>query len=63
MCRMVYGDIHLKNLRGSITRIGYFIPVLDFYVVLQGPFDAEKKHYNGLINLKKYVLTYGSNKV
>ena len=32
-------EVHLKDLLGSITRVGYCIPVLDFL-----------DHYNGLIN-------------
>ena len=35
----------LKYILGSIVRVGYCIPVPDFYLVLA----AEKKHYNGLI--------------
>ena len=36
VCGTVYGDMHLKDLLGSITRVGYCIPVLDFYLVLHG---------------------------
>ena len=32
----VYGDMHLKDLLGSIARVGYCIPVPDFYLVLHG---------------------------
>ena len=32
----VYGDMHLKDLLGSIVRVGYCIPVPDFYLVLHG---------------------------
>ena len=32
--RTVYGDMHLKDLLGSIA--GYSIPVPDFYLVLHG---------------------------
>ena len=32
----VLGDMHLKHLLGSIVRVGYCIPVLDFYLVLHG---------------------------
>ena len=46
----VYGDMHLKDL-GSVARIGYCIPVPDFYLVLHGlSFDAEK-HSNEIINI------------
>ena len=34
VCGTVYGDMHLKDLLGSITRVGYCNPVLDFYLVL-----------------------------
>ena len=37
----VYGDMHLKDLMGSIARVGYCIPVLDFYLVLKA-FAAER---------------------
>ena len=40
--------MHLKDLLGSIARVGYRIPVPDFYLVLYGL--AAEKHYNGLIN-------------
>ena len=32
----VYDDMHLKNLLGSIVRVGYRIPVRDFYLALNG---------------------------
>ena len=32
----VYGDMHLKDLQGSFVRVGYRIPVPDFYLVLHG---------------------------
>ena len=32
----VYGDMHLKDLLGSIVRVGYCISVPDFYLVLHG---------------------------
>ena len=35
MCGTVYGDMHLKDLMGSIARVGYCIPVPDFYLVLK----------------------------
>ena len=31
-----YGDMPLKDLMGSISRVGYCIPVPDFYLVLHG---------------------------
>ena len=34
VCGTVYGDMHLKDLLGSIVRVGYRIPVPDFYLVL-----------------------------
>ena len=30
----VYGDMYLKDFLGSIARVGYYILVLDFYLVL-----------------------------
>ena len=36
VCGAVYGDIHLKDLLGSMARVGYRIPVLDFYLMLHG---------------------------
>ena len=30
----VYRDMHLKDLLGSIARVEYYIPVLDFYLML-----------------------------
>ena len=36
MCGTVYGDMQLKDLLGSIVRVGYRIPVPDFYLVLHG---------------------------
>ena len=36
VCGTVYGDMHLKYLLGSFVRVGYRIPVLDFYLVLHG---------------------------
>ena len=36
VCGTVYGDMHLKYLLGSIERVGYCFPVLDFYLVLYG---------------------------
>ena len=34
VCGTVYGKMHLKDLLGSIARVGYHIPVPDFYLVL-----------------------------
>ena len=36
VCGTVYGDMHFKDLLGSIVRVGYCIPVPDFYLVLHG---------------------------
>ena len=36
VCGTVYGDMHLKDLLGSIVRVGYRIPVPDFNLVLHG---------------------------
>ena len=36
VCGTVYGDMHLKDLLGSFVRVGYRIPVPDFYLVLHG---------------------------
>ena len=36
VCGTVYGDMHLKDLLGSMVRVGYCIPVPDFYLVLHG---------------------------
>ena len=30
------GEMHLKNIQGSFVRVGYRIPVPDFYLVLHG---------------------------
>ena len=30
VCGTVYGDMHLKDLLGSIARVGYCIPVTGF---------------------------------
>ena len=37
VCGAVYGDLHCKDLLGSITRVGDSIPVPDFFLVLHGP--------------------------
>ena len=34
VCGTVYWDMHFKDLLGSIARVGYCIPVPDFYIVL-----------------------------
>ena len=36
VCGTVYVDTHLKYLLGSIARVGYCIPISDFYLVLHG---------------------------
>ena len=36
VCGTAYGDMHLKDLRGSIVRVGCCIPVPNFYLVLHG---------------------------
>ena len=36
MCGTVHGEMHLKDLLGSFIRVGYRIPVPDFYLVLHG---------------------------
>ena len=36
MCVYMYGEMHLKYLLGSFVRVGYRIPVPDFYLVLHG---------------------------
>ena len=61
VCRTVYGDMYLKDLLGSIVRVGYCIPVPDFYLVVH-VLRCRKKHHNGLINqsmlLFCFVLLY-----
>ena len=37
VCGIVYGDMHQRDLLGSIVRAGYRFPVPDFYLVLHGP--------------------------
>ena len=32
----IYGNVHLKDLLRSIARVGYCIPVPDFYPMLHG---------------------------
>ena len=34
VCEIVYRDMHIKDLLGSIDRVGYCIPVPDFYLVI-----------------------------
>ena len=36
VCGTVYEEMHLKDLLGSFVRVGYRIPVPDFYLVLHG---------------------------
>ena len=45
MCGTVYGDMHLNDLLGSITRVGYCIRFLSSAIRPLIPI----KHYNGLI--------------
>ena len=46
----VYGDMHFKDLLGSIAKEWYHIPVLDFYLVLYCP-RCRKNTLTDLINL------------
>ena len=41
VCGTVYGDMYFKDLLGSFARVGYCIPVPDFYLGLHG-LPAEK---------------------
>ena len=43
-CGTVYGDMHSKDLKGSMARVGYCIPVPDFYIVLHGLCCGKKQH-------------------
>ena len=36
VCGTVYRDMHFKDLLRSIVRVGYLIPVPDFYLMLHG---------------------------
>ena len=36
VCGTVNREMHLKDLLGSFVRVGYRIPVPDFYLVLHG---------------------------
>ena len=36
VCGTVYADMHFKDLLGSIARVGYYVLVPDFYLVLHG---------------------------
>ena len=36
VCGTVYGEMYLKDLLGSLVRVGFRIPVPDFYLVLHG---------------------------
>ena len=54
VCGTVYGDMHLKDLLGSFSSVGYCIPVPDFYLVHATWSSLPKKHYNGLINQSAY---------
>ena len=51
VCGTVYGDMHLKDLLGSIVRVGYCIPVPEFLSSATWPL-LSKKHYNGLNQTK-----------
>ena len=42
-----HGDMHYKDLLGSIARVGYCIPVSDLNIVLHGL--QCRKRINGLI--------------
>ena len=59
VCGTVDGDMHLKDLLGSIVRVGYCIPVLFSATWLLLP----KKHYNGLINqsINHVIIPEGNN--
>ena len=47
VCGSVYGDKHYKDLLGSIARVGYCIPVPDFYLVVSATWPLmPKKHAN-----------------
>ena len=48
VCRTVYGDMHFKDLLGSIVRVGYCFQDPDFYRVLHGL--RCQKHSYGLIS-------------
>ena len=51
VCGTVYGGMHLKDLHGSIARLGYCISVPDLYSATWP--SLPKKHYIGLINQSK----------
>ena len=51
VCGTVYGTCTLKDFLGSISRVGYCIPVLDFYPVAHG-LPSQKRQYNGFIIIK-----------
>ena len=52
VCGTVYGDMHLKDLLGSIVRVGYPIPAPDFYLVLHGLRWRKSTIDNGLNQTK-----------
>ena len=43
VCETVFGDMHYKDLLGSIAIVGYFVPVPDFYLVLHACPSMSKK--------------------
>ena len=57
--RVVYGtvcgDMHLKDHLGSMIRVGYRIPVPDFYLSATWTL-LPKKHYNGLNQTKTHSM-------
>ena len=55
VCGTVYGDMHLKDLLGSIVRVGYRIPVPDFYLVLHGLHCRKSTILNGLNQTKMWT--------
>ena len=42
VCGTVYGDMYLKDILGSIARVGYCIPVPDLYLVLHQSINQSK---------------------
>ena len=49
VCGTVYGDMHYKDLLGSIVRVGYCVPIPDFYLLLH-TLRCTETHSNGYIN-------------
>ena len=59
VCGTVFRDMYLKDLLGSFVRVGYCIPIPDFYLVVHGlKFTVEKERYNGLINQSNQTLGF-----